>query len=145
GTASAAVADLGWHYLLGTLCTSVPVPTLSDALRIAGAAADACAEEADGHLRLDLRPDRVELSLQTRSIADLTELDTVLAERISRSLAELSADSGASRRLSRPTQMLEIAIDALDIPAIRPFWKAVLAYQDEPGRSATDAPIVDPA
>src|SRR6185437_14255898 len=116
GTASAAVADLGWHYLLGTLCTSVPVPTLSDALRIAAAAADACAEEADGHLRIDLRPDRVELSLQTRSIADLTELDTVLAKRISRSLAELPAGR-ASQPLSRPMQMLEIAIDALDIPA----------------------------
>jgi 4a-hydroxytetrahydrobiopterin dehydratase len=41
-------------------------------------------------------------------------------------------------------QSVEIAIDALDIPAIRPFWKAVLAYQDEPGHSAPDDPIVDP-
>jgi 4a-hydroxytetrahydrobiopterin dehydratase len=28
---------------------------------------------------------------------------------------------------------LEIAIDALDIPAIRPFWKAVTGYVDESG------------
>ena len=27
--------------------------------------------------------------------------------------------------------MLEIGIDALDIPKIRPFWKAVLGYVDE--------------
>ena len=143
GAASAAVADLGWRYLLGTLCTSVPVPSLSDALRVAATATEACADLADGHLRIDLRPDRVELSVQTRSIADLTELDTVLARRISQSLVELPSEPG--QQLSRPAQTIEIAIDALDIPAIRPFWKAVLAYQDEPGRSAPDDPIVDPA
>jgi 4a-hydroxytetrahydrobiopterin dehydratase len=143
-TASTAVADLGWRYLLGNLCTSVAAPSLSDALRIATTAVDACAAEAEAHLRLDLRPDRVELSLQTRSIADVTERDAVLAERISRALAELPAVT-TSQLLPRPTQMLELAIDALDIPAIRPFWKAVLAYQDEPGRSDPDDPIVDPA
>ncbi len=41
-------------------------------------------------------------------------------------------------------QQLEIAIDALDIPAVRPFWRAVLGYTDEPGGGPTDA-IVDPA
>ena len=39
--------------------------------------------------------------------------------------------------------MLELAIDAMDIGAIRPFWRAVLGYADEPGESQ-DA-IVDPA
>jgi 4a-hydroxytetrahydrobiopterin dehydratase len=34
-----------------------------------------------------------------------------------------------------------MAIDAMDIPAIRPFWKAVLGYVDEPGSDG----IVDPA
>lgn len=140
--ASAAVSDLGWRYLLGTLATSVPVPSLAAALRVAATATQACADLADGHLRIDLRPDRVELSLQTRAVGDLTELDAALAERISRSLAE---PTDAGQQPSRPVQMLEIAIDALDIPAIRPFWKAVLAYQDEPGRSAPDDPIIDPA
>lgn len=138
----ASVNDLGWRYLLGTLCTSVSVPSLSDGLRVATAAAEACADQADAHLRIDLRPDRVEFSLQTRAVGDLTELDPVLAERISRSLTE---PTDAGQPPSRPAQMLEIAIDAMDIPAIRPFWKAVLAYQDEPDRSAPDDPIVDPA
>jgi 4a-hydroxytetrahydrobiopterin dehydratase len=39
---------------------------------------------------------------------------------------------------------VEIAIDALDIAAIRPFWKAVLAYVDEPGRAGPEDPLVDP-
>ncbi|HEX4727855.1 MAG TPA: VOC family protein [Jatrophihabitans sp.] len=144
--ASAAVTHLGWRYLLGTLCTSVPVRSLSEALRVATTATEVCAEPADAHLRIDLRSDRVELSLQTRSIGDLTELDTVLAGRISQSLTGLPVDTGCatSPQPSRPVQSVEIAIDALDIPAIRPFWKAVLAYQDEPGHSAPDDPIVDP-
>jgi 4a-hydroxytetrahydrobiopterin dehydratase len=27
---------------------------------------------------------------------------------------------------------VEVAIDAIDIDAVRPFWKAVLGYEDEP-------------
>ena len=41
-------------------------------------------------------------------------------------------------------QVLEIAIDALDIGAIRPFWKAVMGYTDEAGRSGPADPLVDP-
>jgi 4a-hydroxytetrahydrobiopterin dehydratase len=33
----------------------------------------------------------------------------------------------------------------MDIPAIRPFWKAVLGYADEPGSDGADDAIVDPA
>ena len=38
-------------------------------------------------------------------------------------------------------QQLEIAIDALDIPAVLRFWRAVLDYVNEPG---SDDSIVDP-
>jgi 4a-hydroxytetrahydrobiopterin dehydratase len=41
---------------------------------------------------------------------------------------------------------VEIAIDALDIDAVRPFWQAVLGYEEEPPRApgaSVDA-IVDP-
>jgi hypothetical protein len=33
----------------------------------------------------------------------------------------------------------------MDIAAIRPFWKAVLAYTDEPGRESPEDGLVDPA
>ncbi|GIE66550.1 hypothetical protein Apa02nite_026580 [Actinoplanes palleronii] len=42
-------------------------------------------------------------------------------------------------------QTLEMAIDALDIAAIRPFWKAVLGYTHEPSADGPTDPIVDPA
>ena len=41
-------------------------------------------------------------------------------------------------------QALEIAIDALDIPLVRPFWKAITGYADEPG-SELQAALVDPS
>jgi 4a-hydroxytetrahydrobiopterin dehydratase len=32
----------------------------------------------------------------------------------------------------------------MDIAAVRPFWRAVLAYTDEPGRDGPTSAIVDP-
>jgi hypothetical protein len=40
--------------------------------------------------------------------------------------------------------VLEIAIDALDILAVRPFWKAVMGYVDEPGSTDPTDPLADP-
>jgi 4a-hydroxytetrahydrobiopterin dehydratase len=70
-----------------------------------------------------------------------------LAHSIANAVAGLGlAPTGATSAESpRPVQMLEIAIDALDIPAIRPFWKAALGYADEPGSDDPDRAIVDPA
>ena len=145
--ASKAVRDLGWRFLLGTLALSVPVRSLAQADEVASAALAAGGADADAHLRLDLRPDRAELSLQTRALGEVTGRDTELARRISGAVAKLGlAPAGATSAESpRPVQMLEMAIDALDIPAIRPFWKAVMAYADEPGRSGPEDAIVDPA
>jgi 4a-hydroxytetrahydrobiopterin dehydratase len=42
-------------------------------------------------------------------------------------------------------QLLEIAVDALDIPAVRPFWQAVTGYVDEAGSHGPTDPLVDPA
>ena len=42
--------------------------------------------------------------------------------------------------------MLEIAVDALDIAAVRPFWKAMLGYTDErPGDDDPGGGLADPA
>jgi 4a-hydroxytetrahydrobiopterin dehydratase len=146
-SATAAVADIGWRYLLGTLAVSVPVRSLAQASEAAAAAVAASGPDADGHLRVDMRPDRVELSVQTRALGAVTGQDTRLAHRIDEAMTGLgltraSATSGSSWR---PVQMLEMAIDAVDIPAIRPFWKAVLAYVDEPGSQGPQGAIVDPA
>ena len=60
--ASAAVADIGWRYLLGTLAVSVPVRSLAQASEVAATAVAASGKDSDGHLRVDMRPDRVSTS-----------------------------------------------------------------------------------
>jgi 4a-hydroxytetrahydrobiopterin dehydratase len=145
--ASEAVQDIGWRYLLGTLNASVPVRSLAQGSEVAAAVVGTSGEDGDGHLRLDVRPDRVELSVQNRVLNAVTVRDTQLARRIADTLERLGLrPSGATTAESpRPVQMLEMAIDALDIGAVRPFWKAVMAYVDEPGREGPEDAIVDPA
>jgi 4a-hydroxytetrahydrobiopterin dehydratase len=143
---SRAVEAIGWRYLLGTLCTSVAVTSFDHGLAISAAAATASGANTDEHLRVDVRPDRVELSLQTRATGRITQRDIELAHATSAAVGELGGTTAGatSAELARPVQMLEIAIDALDIPAIRPFWKAVMAFEDEPGSSNPDDAVVDP-
>lgn len=109
--ASEAVQDIGWRYLLGTLSVSVPVRSLTHASDVAAAALAASGQDADDHLRIDLRPDRVELSVQTRALSAVTGRDTQLARRITNAVGELGlCPAGATSGESpRPVQMLEMA------------------------------------
>jgi 4a-hydroxytetrahydrobiopterin dehydratase len=141
--ASDAVEQIGWRYLLGAFATSVVVSDLKQAARVAGAAVTACGADAEGNLRLDLRADRVELTLQDASSACVTARDIELAFGITDAVRDLGLDTRWSAA-ARPVQALELAIDALDIAAIRPFWKAVLGYVDEPGHDGPEDPLVDP-
>lgn len=145
--ASRAVEAAGWRLLLGTLCASVPVRGLASGVVVARAAVEAAGQDADAHLRIDVRPDRVELSLQTRQAAAVTPVDTELAHHISETLGRLGYEvsRATSAHVHRPVEMLELAIDAMDIAAIRPFWKAVLALVDQPGEDPDTAGLVDPA
>jgi 4a-hydroxytetrahydrobiopterin dehydratase len=145
--ASAAVADIGWRYLLDDLAVSVPVQSLAQGSAVAAAAVAAGGADADGHLRVDLRPDRVELSVQDRRTGAVTGRDAELAHRIAAAVAGLGlAGSGSTSAESpRPVQALEMAIDALDIPAVQPFWKAVLGFVDQSDGDDPTYAIVDPA
>jgi 4a-hydroxytetrahydrobiopterin dehydratase len=145
--ASAAVADIGWSYLLGDLAVSVPVRSLAQGSALAAAAVAAGGADADGHLRVDLRPDRVELSVQDRKAGRATTRDAELAHRIAAAVAGLglTGSGSTSAESPRPVQALEMAIDALDIPGIQPFWKAVLGYADQFDGDDPSSAIVDPA
>jgi len=145
--ASEGVEAIGWRYLLGTLSVSVQVQSLAQGNKVAAAAVTAVGEDADGHLRVDLRPDRVELSVQTRASSAVTVRDTRFAHRIAEAVDGLGLGPAAPRsgETPRPVQTLEIGIDAMDIAAITPFWKAVLAYVDQPGADGPEDGIVDPA
>jgi 4a-hydroxytetrahydrobiopterin dehydratase len=143
--ANTATESIGWRLLLGALHAAVPVGSYEQALRVAAAAVRACGDDAD-HLRVDLRADRVELRLQDPRLAAVTAQDAALAGQITAAVRTEGGVTGGSTtaELARPVQSLEIGIDALDIPAIRPFWKAVLGYAAEPGRDKPDDALVDP-
>jgi 4a-hydroxytetrahydrobiopterin dehydratase len=143
--ASAAVTGLGWRYVLGAFCTVVPVTSLAQAVDLVGHLVAVCGADADPHLRMDVRPDRVVLTLQSPAVGWVTARDVELAGRISAAVAGRGLRTAAGMDGAvRSVQIIEIGIDALDIPAIRPFWKAVLGYTDEAGRSGPEDALVDP-
>ena len=144
--ASDAVTRLGWRLVLGELRTEVRTGSLVLAADVAARAAAVAG--AEGHLRLDVRADRVLLSLQTATVAWVTERDVELARNISTVVDETRLETVSGVGLDgggeRAVQVIEIGIDALDAAAIRPFWRAVLGYVDEPGRFGPWDGLVDP-
>jgi 4a-hydroxytetrahydrobiopterin dehydratase len=98
------------------------------------------AETADHHPDIDLRyPDVVHVALTTHATAGLTDADIALATVIS----ALAASGGVTSEPTAPSRV-EVAIDALDIDAVRPFWKALLDYVDEPSDDGPVIALVDP-
>jgi 4a-hydroxytetrahydrobiopterin dehydratase len=143
---SDAVGPLGWRLVLDVLRASIEVDSLAQAVTVAAAATTAAGRDADARLSIDLRRHRVVLSIQTLAVAEITEMDIALVRTVTQALTELGLrpDPVVERVPERSDQLLELAIDALDIPAVRPFWKAVLSYADEAGRDGPTDPIVDP-
>lgn len=122
-----------WRFLLGAIHAHFRAGSFPGAAALVVAIAEA-AEAADHHPDIDLRyRDRVHVVLTTHAACGLTTLDTQLAAQIS----ALAAAAGAT---AEPTvsQGTEIAIDTLDADRIRPFWAAVLGYDDVEGN------LVDP-
>jgi 4a-hydroxytetrahydrobiopterin dehydratase len=143
---SDAVGDLGWRYVLGAVCASVPVALLAQSADVAARVVATAGDDGEGSLRLDVRRDRVVLTLQSFAVGRVTPFEIELAGRISAMVGELGlrTDPEVNAQGPRSVQILEIGIDALDIAAIRPFWKAVLGYDDEAGASGDEDPLVDP-
>jgi 4a-hydroxytetrahydrobiopterin dehydratase len=143
---SDAVGPLGWRYVLGVLRASVEVDSLARAVTVAAAATKVAGRDADERLWIDLRRHRVVLSIQTLAVAEITAADIALVRPVTQALTELGLrpDPVVERAPERSDQILELAIDALDIPAVRPFWKAVLGYADEADHDGPTDPIVDP-
>jgi len=125
-----------WRFVLGRIEASFTAESFDKGAAFVKAVADA-AEAADHHPDIDLRyPGRAHIRLTTHSEGGVTDKDVELAQAISR----LAADHGMT---SDPTKAaaVEVAIDAIDIPKVKPFWRAVLGYVDD---SAEDVVLRDP-
>jgi 4a-hydroxytetrahydrobiopterin dehydratase len=84
----------------------------------------ALAEAAGHHPDVDLRPEGVTVRLFTRDVYGLTGRDVELARQISEAAGELGAPADPAA-----VQHVQVAIDALVIPEVLPFWRAVLGYE----------------
>jgi len=91
------------------------------------------AEEADHHPDVVLTYPHVDVDLQSHDVHGVTSRDIALARRISEIAAELGVGSAP-----RDVSTLEIALDAPDGDVIKPFWAAVLGYDDEPYHQIED-------
>ena len=95
------------------------------------------ADGADHHPDVDLRPDGVTVRLRTITpdhLSSLSERDVELARRISAAAGELGVAADPTA-----LQNVQVAIDALFIPDVLPFWRAVLGYEQ-----VGDADLIDP-
>jgi 4a-hydroxytetrahydrobiopterin dehydratase len=138
---SDAVDPAGWRLILGAIYAEVLAPSLVEAAEAASLSVSAVGVDGQGHLTVDICADRTVLRLQSADVGAVTGRDVRLAHEVSGALAARGwrpTPSGGS------VQALEIAIDALDIPLVRPFWKAVTEYADEPG-SELNAALLDPS
>jgi 4a-hydroxytetrahydrobiopterin dehydratase len=141
------VSGLGWRYVLGVAQTTVEVGSLRAAAEAAAAIAAETGQPAARRLLADVRDHLLIISVRHPAGGLLTEAETDLVSRVSASLVRLGLkpQAGSGSAAGRSVQMVEIAIDALDIPAILPFWRAALGYADETGSDGSPSAIVDPA
>jgi 4a-hydroxytetrahydrobiopterin dehydratase len=113
---------LGWKVLAYAACTHYRTGSLGEGVEFAGAIerlADASGRQPD----LDVRSTGVTVRLKVNEEGQLSEDDVALAGAI----------SSAARDLGIPVELTglqsyQVAIDALDIPGVMPFWEAVLGY-----------------
>jgi 4a-hydroxytetrahydrobiopterin dehydratase len=128
----------GWRALASGLHLTVATDDFAAALALVDRIG-AIAEEQQHHPNLDLRWGRVHVVTSSHDAGGVTDRDIRLATAVNEILAEL----GLTPQTSRVAEF-EMAIDALDIPAVRPFWAAVLGYEEGQGRSLVDPEGVRP-
>jgi 4a-hydroxytetrahydrobiopterin dehydratase len=124
--------EVGWRVLAYAECTHFRTGSLAEGAALVEAICE-LAGTASRQTDVDLRSKGVTVRLQRDASGELTEADLVLAGAISRAAREL----GLLVDLTG-LQTFQIAIDALVIPDVMPFWEAVLGYEH-----FTDA-LIDP-
>lgn len=148
---SDTAAEWGWRHILGSLMAFVRAGSLVEAADLAGRLTSYLGDVSGHRLRVDLRDDRLLLTLESGAARLVTGRDLELARRISAFVGTLglATEPGMSGGEPRAVQAIEIGIDAMDIAAIRPFWKAIMGYADEPGfdgpqEAQAEAALIDP-
>ena len=138
GAATERVDPRHWRVLLVWLQAAFRVPDLATGAALVSRVA-AAAERLGAAPDVTLRPEHVQVRTTTWAVRGLTEADLALADAVSAAADELGLVGDPALLTSQ-----EIAIDALDIPRVAPFWRAVLGYEPEPGTDPDDPALADP-
>jgi len=138
GAATERVDARHWRVLLLWLQAAFRVPDLATGAELVARVA-AAAERTGARPDVTLRPDRVQVRTTTWAARGLTEADLALAAAVSAAADELGLEGDPAS-----LTVQEIAVDALDIPRVAPFWRAVLGYETEPGTDPDDPALADP-
>ena len=112
-----------WRVLLRTLQSSFNTGSMAKGIDFA-ARIGAAADVANHHPDLTITYPRVHVLLTTHDADGMTARDVEMA----RTISAIAAEMGIAAEPTAATQ-LEIAIDALDLAAVKPFWEAVLGYK----------------
>lgn len=136
---SSAVTDAvdarHWRVMLQRLRATFTAPDFAAAAAFVARVA-AVADEHDHHPDVLLRWGQVTVTTSSHDVGGLTQRDVDLAAAVTAIADELGLGTAVER-----SEILEIAVDAIDIPAVRPFWAAVFGYDTAEDGSE----VVDPA
>jgi 4a-hydroxytetrahydrobiopterin dehydratase len=120
--AAARFHEVGWRVMAYAACTHFRTQSLAEGVALAESISR-LAETSSQQPDVDLRSNGVTARLKVDDTGELHESDVALATEISATAHELgiATDLGG-------LQQLQVAIDAVVIPDVMPFWGAVLGY-----------------
>jgi 4a-hydroxytetrahydrobiopterin dehydratase len=125
--------EVDWRVVRNDACAHFRTGSFSAGVALVDAIGR-LADAANHHPDVDLRSDGVTVRLRRGSGEGLSEREVALAQQISAAARELGVPVDPAS-----LQIVQIAIDALVIPAVLPFWRAVLGY-----REVDDEDLIDP-
>jgi 4a-hydroxytetrahydrobiopterin dehydratase len=106
----------------GSLVLAARAPSFEEAVQLVRLVSED-AERMNHHPDIDLRWCTLTFTLSTHSAGGVTQLDVELAHQI------LAAAAAVGAEVLPVPDRVEIALDAVDIDAVRPFWAAGLGYR----------------
>jgi 4a-hydroxytetrahydrobiopterin dehydratase len=120
--ASARFHEVDWRVMAYAACTHFRTGSLAEGVALAEAISK-LAEASSQRPDVDLRSNGVTVRLKVDDTGELSEGDVALAREISAAARELGIPFDLTG-----LQTFQIAIDALVIRDVMPFWGAVLGY-----------------
>ena len=121
--ASGRFHEVGWRVMAYAAATHFRTASFAEGVSLVeaiGRMADASGHRPD----IDVRPEGFTVRITVNDMGVLTERELAFAGDISAAARELGVEVDTTR-----LQMVQIAIDALVIPDVLPFWEAVLGYR----------------